>query len=393
MLAILFWMSVIFIIYTYFGYPIIISILASIIPKRLAYLDSFPSVTLLIPAYNEELVIAKKIENCLALDYPKKLQILIVASGSDDQTPEIIKSFQDRDVELCYTPERRGKMSAIIQGMQKAQGEVVVFSDANNIYDNQTLLKLLKPFSDLKVGASTGSKLIIQDGRELSTAEGFYWKYESWIKTNETKLSSCTSAVGEILAIRRNLFVPPPDNIINDDHCIVMDVIKRGFNVVYTPEAHSYEYVSSSSQGEIIRRSRMNAGLYQMIFMSWRFLPIKRPIILWQILSHKYFRAFIPFALICTVITNLILVLLPVYEDSSVPFLLSSFFWKLVLSLQILLYGTAILGNHIKPGGILNKIIYIPAFVVNSNWAALKGLNSFISGKQTHIWKRVSRGE
>lgn len=386
MIEILFWVSVIFILYTYFGYPILIAIFAQLRtdPTSGDRCD-YPSVTMLISAYNEEFVISKKIENCLALEYPKKIQILIVASGSDDHTAEIIRNQESKGIELCYIPEREGKMAAILQGMQNARGDIVVFSDANNFYEAQTILNLMEPFKDPIMGASTGAKTIIQDGKKLSTAEGLYWKYESWIKCNETRFSSCTSAVGEILAIRRNLFSPPPENfhIINDDNFIVMDLIRRGYKVAYVPEARSYESVSSNSEDELTRRTRINAGRYQMIFLSWRFLSFKRPIIIWQVLSHKFFRVLIPFAMICALLTNLTLIIQQPITA----------IYGVIFSFQVLFYGMACLGNYVKFSGIPGKLFYVPTYLVNSNWAAVNGLFSFLSGKESHIWKRVPRGE
>ena len=240
MLAIVFWLSVIFVLYTYVGYPVLLAFLAALKPKQ-EYQEKFvPSVTLLITAYNEELVIAEKIENSLALDYSRdKLQILVAADGSTDRTPDIVKKYQESGVELVYKPERNGKMAAINRSMPMARGDIVVFSDANNMYAEDAILKLVAPFDNSNVGATTGAKLIVQDGRDLSNVEGIYWKYESWIKKNESTVGSCTSAVGEILAIKRAYFNPPPPDVINDDFYQVIDLLRRGHRVLYIPEAKS----------------------------------------------------------------------------------------------------------------------------------------------------------
>jgi len=393
MLAILFWLSVFLIIYTYIGYPVMLALIAKLIPfqsRASGTLD--PSVTLLITAYNEEAVIEKKIENSLRLDYPRdRLQIIVAADGSSDRTPEIVGKFHERGVELTYISLRNGKLAAINRAMAQARGDIVIFSDANNMYDPDTVRKLITPFSDPTVGASTGAKLIIQDGSDLSSAEGIYWKYESWIKTNETVLGTCTSSVGEILAIRHELYNPPPSHIINDDYYIVLDLIKRGFRVFYVPEARSFEYISATVRDEMVRRTRMNTGKYQAIFMSYGLLPFNRPILLWQIISHKYFRAFLPFGFIGALLTNIFLVLIPRDTSTSLLRMSAPYAWTF-LSIQLFFYLLAVFGNLVKFQGLLGKLIYLPTYLVNSNIAILRGFYGYISGKQTNIWERVRRG-
>jgi len=393
MLAFLFWLSVFLIIYTYVGYPVLIALIAKLIPfQGRASGISDPSVTLLITAYNEEAVIEKKIENSLRLDYPRnRLQIIVAADGSSDRTPEIVRKFQERGVELTHTSLRDGKLAAINRAVTQARGDIVVFSDANNMYDPDAVRKLIAPFSDPTVGATTGAKLIVQDGSELSGAEGIYWQYESWIKTNETILGTCTSSVGEILAIRRELYNLPPNNIINDDYYIVLDLIKRGFRVFYVPEARSFEYISATVRDEMVRRSRMNTGKYQAIFMSYRLLPFNRPMLLWQIISHKYFRAFLPFGFIGALVTNVFLILLQRDTSTSLLGLSPPYTWAF-LCMQLFFYLLAALGNLVKFQGLPGKLFYLPTYLVNSNIAILRGFYGFISGKQTNIWERVRRG-
>ena len=145
MIGILFWLCVVGIFYVYAGYPLILTLLASLRPRPSAYEPYLPTVTLLITAYNEQEVIAAKLENSLALDYPyDRLQILVAADGSDDRTVEIVKSFAASRVELSYEPARRGKMAAINRAMPLVRHEILVFSDANNFYEASTLWELVK---------------------------------------------------------------------------------------------------------------------------------------------------------------------------------------------------------------------------------------------------------
>ncbi|HLO28558.1 MAG TPA: glycosyltransferase family 2 protein, partial [Anaerolineales bacterium] len=245
LIALFFWISLGSILYTYFGYPLLIFLLAKLIHKSETSQASQPPVTLLIAAYNEESVIEDKIRNSLAVDYPKDLfQVFIVADGSTDKTPEIVKRYTNQGVELLYQPERRGKMAAINRALPHTRGEIIVFSDANNYYQADTIRNLLKPFGDPAVGAATGAKVIGAGDGSLGASEGLYWKYESFIKKQESRSGSCTSAAGEVLAIRKNLYSPPPNNVINDDFYIAMQIVRAGYRLVYVPEAKSVERVS-----------------------------------------------------------------------------------------------------------------------------------------------------
>ncbi len=393
----LFWFFVTSILYVYLGYPLLLSLLAGFRkeqkPARIdARLSDLPTVTLLITAYNEEEVIAEKLENSLRLEYPAScLQILVAADGSDDRTLEIVRSYSLRGVELSYTPLRDGKAAAMNRALKSARGEWVVFSDANNFYAPDTLLELARYFDDPKVAGVTGAKMIARGDGSLGDSEGLYWKYESFIKKQETRLGTCTGVAGEILAIRRDLVEPIPGNIINDDFYLAMRLIKKGFRIVYAPQARSVERVSVSAQAESTRRARIVAGRYQAILPGADLLPWKQPLVVWQVVSHKFLRPLVPFAMIGALIVNILAVLRqPTIRKPSLLHLTRP--WNfLLLSTQIGFYFTAWLGNRIENKGKGWKVIYIPTFLVNSNLAALQGLYLYLSKQQTTRWKRVQR--
>lgn len=392
-IALFFWISVVGILYTYFGYPLLIFFLAKLNRKSKTYPVSQPPVTLLIAAYNEESVIENKIRNSLAIDYPKDLiQVLIVADGSTDKTCEIVKRYTNSGVDLLFEPRRGGKMAAINRALPQARGEIVVFSDANNYYPEDTLCHLIRPFGDPKVGAATGAKVIEQGDGSLGTSEGLYWKYESFIKKQETHLGSCTSATGEMLAIRKDLYSPPPDNVINDDFYIAMQIVRRGYRLVYVPEAKSIERVSPSAEDEVTRRTRINAGRFQAIAMAKQILPFDQPVLVWQIFSHKFLRPLVPFGMIGAALFNLLAVLFS--PQSKGLFILSQPYSGIFLVLQILFYALAWLGRNYGNRGERNKLLrlfYLPTFLTNSNWAALMGFFKFLRGGHSHLWERVAR--
>jgi cellulose synthase/poly-beta-1,6-N-acetylglucosamine synthase-like glycosyltransferase len=389
----LFWLCISSIIYTYIGYPLLLALLARTRPKPQPPEPTTPFVTLLIAAYNEQAIIAEKIENSLALDYPpERLQILVTADGSDDRTPDIVRTYAGRGVELSYNPPRRGKMAAINRAIPRVRGEIILFSDANNMYEASVLYELVAPFADPTVGAVTGAKSIVRGDGVLGESEGLYWQYESFIKKQETQLGCCTGVAGEILAIRRDLFEPPPDSVINDDFYIAMRLAQRGYRIIYTPQARSWERVSFSAQDEITRRARIVAGRYQAITLAPKLLPWQRPLIVWQVVSHKFLRPLVPFAMAGALLANLIAVIRPLRSKKYLLLYLAPPFNWIILLFQLLFYGLAWLGNH-QPErkGTTGKLLYLPTFLVNSNLAAVIGLYRFLTKSQTPLWQRVQR--
>jgi len=384
-----FWISLILITYTYFGYPSLLAVFARLARKKHYEMKEYPSVSLIIAAYNEEDMIARKIENSLALNYPaSNLEIIIAADGSTDKTKTIVESYQDRGVILSYNPQRKGKMAALAHAVASAGGEILVFSDANNLYEEITFKYLMLPFIDETVGGTTGAKNICDDNDHLSSSEGFYWKYESWIKKNESRLNTCTAAAGEIFAMRRALFSVPPGRIINDDFYFLLGILKRGYKVVYVPEAKSWERISASAKDEIKRRKRINAGRYQALFHASAWLPWKNVVAIWQILSHKFLRLFVPFLMVSTFVSNAWLAIIE-YQKFGFSNLWETGFLSFFLC-QLAFYILALLYPLVSEKiGI--KVLYLPAFLVNSNYAALQGFFEFVTNRQGAIWERVNR--
>jgi cellulose synthase/poly-beta-1,6-N-acetylglucosamine synthase-like glycosyltransferase len=390
--GLIFWLSVALIAYIYAGYPLILAVLALLRPRPREWTPATPGVTLLIAAYNEADIIASKLENALALDYPSdRLQIVVAADGSDDNTVEVVRSFSKSNVGLSYEPERRGKMAAINRAIKLAQQEVVVFSDANNLFARDALREIVAPFSEQCVGAVSGSKHLIDGGEMLGAAESLYWRYESFIREKETRLGSCTGVSGEILAIRRDLYEAPPDDIVNDDFFIALNILRKGYRLVYAPKAHSFESGSATADDESRRRRRIVAGRYQAMLVAFARLPWGQPVLLWQLVSHKFLRPLVPFLMILALAANLTALAWPASSTGN-PwlFLMRPFNW-ILFGLQVLFYALSYVGGRLRLGGTLGKALYLPAFLVNSNLAALQGLFRFVGGGQSPAWERVHR--
>ncbi len=282
-------------------------------------------------------------------------------------------------------------MAAINRALPRLRHEIVVFSDANNLYNSDTLLELVKPFSDPKVGAVTGSKNIMDDADAHAKADSLYWRYESLIKKNETRLGSCTGVAGEILAIRRNLYLPPPDHVINDDFFIGMGVLRQGYRLVYASNARSYERSSLTEKDEAIRRSRIVAGRYQAMLMPGNVLPWRYPILVWQIISHKFMRPLVPLMMIVAFLATLASCIWQLPGTRLGWLYLATPYNFIFLIAELLIVLLALFGGSLKDKGVIGKVLYLPAFLVNSNLAAIMGLYSFFTGKQTALWKRARR--
>jgi cellulose synthase/poly-beta-1,6-N-acetylglucosamine synthase-like glycosyltransferase len=389
--GITFWLSVALIIYAYAGYPLLIFLFARF-GKPLKHSYKFqPTISLIFAANNEERMIGRKLKNCLSLDYPRnKLQIIVADDGSTDATAKIVKEYANQGIELFSFPQRRGKLSALNDAVKSAWGEVLLFSDADNFYPPNVLIETAKCFADPSVGAVSGGRDVVGAG-PLGKAEGLYWKYEEFIKTNETRLGNCIGVAGDLLAVRKSLFTPPPANIINDDFYMALSVIKKGYRVVYAPEARSSHPVAAAEQGEIERRARMIAGRYQAMFLSWQLLPFSNPVAVWQIISHKFLRPLVPFAMILAFVTNFLVLF--VAPGTSVPALLflSAPYGNIIFIGQIIFYLLAAAGIKYRAGGIFGHILYLPTFLVNSNLAALIGLYRYVGSRQTVLWSKSVR--
>ncbi len=394
MTAAAFWLSAAFVVYVYAGYPLLLWLLAGRRRERRQRdpdAAALPTISVVIAAHDEEAVIAEKLENTLALDYPaERRQIVVASEGSRDATFEIVERFAARGVEQSFRPERRGKVAAINEAVSRARGEIVVFSDANNFYEPGALRRLAAAFQDPGVGAATGTKCLRREDGSLAESEGLYWRYESFIKHCEARLGSCIGAAGEILAVRRALLEPIPAGVINDDFYMAMRVLCRGYTVAYVPEARSWERTSVDLRQERVRRARIVAGRFQAFGMAGRLFPWRRPLLLWQLLSHKLARPLVPWAMLLALLANIVAWLSPPPEGSG--------WWMLerplagwLLALQALFYALAAIGSRLPLRGPVAKLLFLPAFVVSGNVAAALGLIGYLTGHQTAVWKRATR--
>lgn len=369
--------------YVYVGYPVLLVLLSRLARNPIQHGDVLPPVSLIVAAYNESEVIEQKIRNSLELDYPSdKLQIMIVADGSSDDTADIARRYEDQGVVVLHTPERRGKSAALNRGVEQATGDILVFSDANAFYLPEAIRMLVRNFNDSRVGCVSGKKTVRQEGSTIAQSEGMYWKYESFLKKKESEIRSTVGVVGEMNSLRREFYQPIPKHIINDDAYLAMKTMQAGKRVIYEPEAVSWETSAASTRDEIIRRQRINAGRWQLFFSPGQVYPWNDPLVLFKLFSHKFFRLMLPFFMLGGLILNVIVVLLP---D------VSPLMWVTLL-VQVAFYVLALAGFLAEQAGVSFKIGKLAYYIVSSNGAAIRGFNRYIRGKQSVLWEKARRG-
>lgn len=375
-----FWACFAVIFYHYAVFPSLIYFLSVVRKNKHGQGKHLPVVSVIIAAYNEEKVIEAKIMNTLQLDYPiNKLEIIIVSDGSTDQTDVIVSRHVCKDIIGLYEPIRRGKAMALNRGVARSRGSVLLFSDANTVLDKNCLKMLVRNFYDQKVGGVSGRKVIIKelDERQASRGDNAYWHFESMLKFRESQIDSIPTGDGEIFAIRRKLYCPLPQKTINDDSAITLDIVKKGYRVVYEPEALSIEEASITLQDDFNVKARMVYGGFQIINRYRHFLLPHKSFFAFQFFSHKTLRYTMSFFLLLLISSN---------------FFLTGMFYKLFLSLQIIFYLLAFAGFQLHRKGLKSALFYYPMYYCMVNFAAIKGLIYFFQDKsQNEIWKKAVR--
>lgn len=388
-MIILFWICLFLIFYTFIGYGFLLFLMVKI--KRLikkpfifSKESPLPTVTLLIAAFNEADIIKEKIENCLALDYPKeKIQIIFITDGSSDETPQIIAQF--KDIQLLHQNIRAGKMAAIKRAIPFIKGEITVFTDANTFLNAPAIQELVKHYQNPKVGAVAGEKRILVDITADASAagEGFYWKYESLLKKWDYELYSNVGAAGELFSIRTKLYQPIDSDTIIDDHMIAMRIAESGYLIAYEPKAYAVETASADSKEELKRKIRIAAGGIQSILRLKKAAnPFHNPILSFQYISHRVLRwAITPWLMLLVFLLNGALWL----QNLDVSL------YKLIFFAQVLFYAASILGYFLESKKIKIKILFIPFYFSMMNYAAIAGTFRYFKGKQSAAWEKSKR--
>ena len=387
-MIIAFWISLFIVFYTFFGYGILLYFLVKLLVMlkgRRAIPDNggnWPTLTLIVAAYNEESFIEEKIANTLALNYPKdKVTFVFVTDGSNDRTPEIIAGYPQ--IKLMHRPERKGKIAAMHRAMQEVTTEISIFTDANTILNKDALLNICRHYHDATVGAVSGEKRVsIEDVNDATAGEGFYWKYESKLKTWDSELYSVVGAAGELFSIRTAMYEPIPPDTILDDFMISMLIAKQGYRIVYEPMAYATEGGSENVQEELKRKIRIAAGGIQSIVRLGALLnPFRNFVLTFQYISHRVLRWTVtPFLMILALVLNVIIV-----QHS--PLLI----YKVLLVCQACFYGASLMGWSLEARQIKVKAFFIPYYFCMMNYAVIAGIRRYLKGSQSAVWEKAKR--
>ena len=367
----IFWLGLAIPIYAYIGYPALLYLLRSIFHRPVKKRAFEPDVTLIIPAYNEAEHIARKIENSVKLDYPPdKLEILVACDGSHDATPTIAESIADGvRVRVLNFAVNRGKLATLNDAVRAARAGIVVFSDASAFLYPDSVRRLVMNFADPEVGAVSGRYTVIRaDEVGIGKSEDFYWKYETFLKVQESEIDSMLGAHGHLHAIRRDLYPFPPPGTINDDYVIPVSVLARGYRAVYEPAAIVYE--AAREMTGFGRRVRIMAGNVQQLR---EIKGLLHPLRLWALfffVSHKAVRLLVPVAMVSALVSNLFLLSSPLYFTAFV--------------LQMMFYALASVGALVP---LRPKTLLLPYYFSMINLAVFFGFYHAATSRRRMAWK------
>jgi cellulose synthase/poly-beta-1,6-N-acetylglucosamine synthase-like glycosyltransferase len=359
--------------YVYFLYPVIITSLSRFLNKQFSKADIEPHVSIIITAFNEEQGIASKIENTLSLDYPNdKMEIIVGSDGSFDRTNEIVKSYESHGVRLMEFSSNRGKTMVQNDCVQIAKNDVIIFMDASCLCEPNSIRKLVANLSDLRVGAVAGRVEFIQSLKNLTTeSQGIYWKYEQMLKAAESKMGTLVGVDGPLYAIRKALYVSLNKDIISDLISPLL-VIRDGYSVVYESDAITYEEATKHSVDEIRTRRRIvSRGFYGLSKYPELFHILRRPLLAWQIISHKILRWLVGVYFIVMLICSLFLI---------INFSYLIMFTGITTFLCFAYHGFKT-QDHCK------KVFAVPYYFILVNWAAMLGALDFLRGKKVISWE------
>jgi poly-beta-1,6-N-acetyl-D-glucosamine synthase len=383
-LAVLFWASALLVTYAYVGYPLLVWSLGrrtSRSPGAAAWSEADgPPVTLLVAARNEEGVIARRLDNLLAAQYPAdRLRIVVASDGSTDRTNAIVRGYAPRGVRLLAYPHSRGKAATLSDALAEvtreggaAPSEIFVFADARQTWAPDALRRLLENFADPAVGAVSGD-LVIESAPGVLAGVGAYWRYEKWLRRQECRAGSTIGVSGSICAVRRRLFRPIPPGTILDDMYWPLRVAMQGYRVVHEERAVAFDRLPPRVGDEFRRKVRTLSGNFQLIArLPAVLLPWRNPVWL-QFLSHKVFRLVVPWALIALFLLSGVL---PgaVYVTA---------FWG-----QVLFYSLAVAGLSRWFGTRLRLGSAAGAFLV-LNAAAWLAWWTWLTGWSARSWVKV----
>ena len=374
-MKIVFWFFSGLILFIYFIYPVVIFIIARLKGKEPGKDEITPAISLIIPVYNEEKVIRDKVRDVLSLDYPHdKLEILFALDGCTDRTKDILTECGDSRLVIIDGKKRQGKVNVLNKAIARAKGDIVVFSDANSMHKPDMLRKLVRNFSDEQAGCVCG-RLRYTDTQNTFTgkAESLYWRYEHFLKRQESRLGKLLITNGSIQAIRKKLY-PYPDPEVADDFSLPIITQASGYKVLYEPEAVVYESATQNLKEEFSQKVRIiSQGIKGVIILRKELLKLG-PLGIFEFLFHKLLRWFAVIPLMIILLFSIILI-----NDRVYLYLFIA---------QVLFYMFALIGFYLR-NSIRLKIFYIPFYFCLVNLASMAAVYNFLRKGQTRTWEKA----
>lgn len=376
-----FWVSIALIGYSYVIYPLLLALLSRVIAQRAITPGRPPAAPLevacIVSAFNEERHIAQRISNFLAQDVPGvRLKVYVGSDGSSDRTALIIASMASEQVVALNFDRNRGKASVLNDLVSASFEPVLIFSDANTMFEPGAIRALLAPMVDPTVGVTCGElRLLASQG---DNQDSVYWRYEQYLKRTEARIGGLLGANGAIYAIRRQHVHPLPANWINDDFRIAMDAAVSGARLVYVPEAQAVEETPDHIHEEYRRRVRIGIGNFQAFFGRPEYLLRTNWATRFAYVSHKVLRWFTPHLMLLALVTSTWLATVsPLYLALAV--------------LQWAAYALSALHQRIKPDAPLPKLAKLVVFFITLNWAFAVAYWRYVTGRYSGSWRSTQR--
>jgi poly-beta-1,6-N-acetyl-D-glucosamine synthase len=384
LINILFWSVVIITLHSYFIYPLMIYIISLFFSEK-KNPDIIPShsISIIISAFNEEKVIKERILNLSRLNYDfNQLEVIIGSDGSTDHSNDILTEMKETFswLSVYLFNSRRGKVSVINDLVDKARNEIIVFTDANTAFNENSLKLLVRQFGDNNIGGVCGRLILSEPKTEIKETieEKRYWEYETFIKKNEGKCGILIGANGGIFAIRKQLFKPlPTPKPITDDIFMTLMILNQNYKFSFEYDACGYEDVGHELTHEFNRKTRFAATNFNTLSYFKNLIFNGKFLLIYALWSHKIIRWFTPVLLILIFILNL--------------FLLEGIFFQIFLCLQLLFYFLSFLGYLFLNVKIKSKIFTIPFYFVMTNIAMFIGMINFLLKRQSAFWQPTPR--
>lgn len=386
----LFLAAVVFCVYTYVGFPLWLHWRAGAVrkvtdsaafgsrPVQSRDPASWPTVSIVVAAHNEAQRLPAKLESLRALDYPDdRLEIIIVSDGSTDDTNSLLAN--EPDIVFEHYHPARGKPTALNRGMHVASGEFLVFMDARQRISANAIKAMIGRFdanADLagEIGVVSGELVLSDDGQTEAANVGLYWRYEKWIRMNESLVGSTTGATGALYAVRAGDAIRLPEDAILDDFEIPINTLKNGKRTVLEPAARAFDQAEQDSANEFRRKVRTLSGNYQSFARhAWLFDPTRNPC-WWQFLSHKVFRLLVPLAMLIALLSSLVG---------------QGWFLKTALLVQFAFYAAG-LTAMLLPAFANNRLLNFIKVFLQLNAAAVVGAWRYFSGSASVRWRTAS---